>query len=279
MRKIDQVKTSRSKPMRLLVLGISRTGTSSLCLALDKFNYKTFHMMENMKQPNHFFPLWDEAIRAKFNSDGKPYGKAEFDKLLGDYDALSDLPAVLFSPELLQAYPDAKVILTTRDPEKWVDSMQSTIWLAHSWWTFDLLTPFHNLIRGWRTLDTLDWDAFINSSPEKLSIYPRRRDYLSQEYRELAVKRFKEHNEYIRSIVPKENLLVFQAQDGWEPLCEFLGEKVPDEPYPRTWDKDQLAKEAAMLWWIGVGSAVLQIVGPVGVAVGVGWWAKRSGWW
>ena len=214
MRKIDQIQTLRSKLMRLLVLGISRTGTSSLCLALDKFNYKIFHMTENFKNPTHFFPLWDEAIRAKFNNDGKPYGRPEFDKLLGDYDALSDLPAVLFSPELLQAYPDAKVILTTRDPEKWVDSMQSTIWRAHSWWTFDLLTPFDSLIRGWRTLDTLDWDAFINSSPEKLTIYPKRSDYLSKEYQKLAIERFNQHNEFVRSIMSKENLLKFRAQDG-----------------------------------------------------------------
>ncbi len=176
MRQIDHLKTERSKPMRLLILGISRTGTSSLCIALNKFGYKTFHMHECLARPNHFFPLWTEAIRAKYNGEGSPYGKAEFDKLLGEYDAVSDVPAVLFSPELLEAYPDAKVILTTRDPEKWVDSMRSSIWLAHSWWTFDLLTPFHALIRGWRTLDTLDWDAFINSAPGKPSIYPKRRD-------------------------------------------------------------------------------------------------------
>ena len=279
MRKIDHINAERTKPMQLLILGISRTGTSSLNIALSDFNHKIFHMNECLARPNHFFPLWTEAIRAKFNGEGKPYGKAEFDKLLAEYDAVSDVPAVLFSAELLEAYPDAKVILTTRDPEKWVDSMRSSIWLAHSWWTFDLLTPFHNFIHGWRTTDTLDWDAFINSSPDKPSMHPRRRDYQSKEYRELAIRRFNEHNEYIRSLVPKERLLKFQPQDGWEPLCEFLGEEVPDKPYPRAWDKDEVAKQAALLWWIGVGSAVLHTLGPVGVAVGAGWLARRNGWW
>lgn len=93
------------------------------------------------------------------------------------------------------------------------------------------------------------------------------------------MERFNQHNEFIRSIVPQENLLEFRAQDGWGPLCEFLGEEIPDEPYPRTWDKDQLVKQAAIMWWIGVGSAVLQIMGPVTVAAGVGWWARKSGWW
>ncbi|KAK5955138.1 hypothetical protein OHC33_003817 [Knufia fluminis] len=277
MRKIDAVKAERSKPMRVLVLGISRTGTSSICQALSRFGYRTFHMDKNIENPK-LFPLWEEAVRAKFNGEGKPYGKAEFDKLLGDFDALSDLPAALFGPELIEAYPDAKVILTYRDAEKWVDSMQSTIWLAHSWWTFDLLTPFNSLIRGWRSGDTLDWDAFINSSPDKPSIHPKRRDYQSKEYRELGIKRFNEHNAYIRSIVPKERLLEFQSQDGWTPLCEFLGEEVPDEPYPRVNDKVELVKMAAMVWWIGVGSALLQTVAPVGVAVGAGWLARRYGW-
>jgi len=281
MRDIDKIQTARSKPMRVLVLGLSRTGTSSLCLALTKFNYKTFHMNECLAKPTHFFPLWTEAIRAKYDTtnDTLPYGAIEFDKLLSDYDAVSDVPAVLFAPELLAAYPDAKVILTTRDPEKWVDSMRSSIWLAHSWWTFDLLKPFHALIRGWRELDTLDWDAFINSSPDKPAVHPVRRDYQSSAYRELAIQRFHEHNAYIRHVVPEGKLLEFRAQDGWEPLCQFLGEEVPEEAYPRAWDKDEVAKQAAMIWWVGLGSAVLQIGAPIGVAVGAGWVARRFGWW
>ena len=278
MRKIDRVKPEKSRPTRLLVLGISRTGTTSLCQALDKFNYKIFHMNECIARPSHVFPLFTEAIHAKYNNDGAPYGKSDFDKIYSEYDAVSDMPSILFSKELLEAYPDAKVILTTRDAEKWVDSMQASIWLAHSWWTWDYLTPFMSVIRGWRRTEVLAWDAFINSSANMASIYPTRRDYLSKEFRELAIRRFNEHNEYIRSIVPKERLLVFPAQDGWGPLCEFLGEEGPDSPYPRTWDKNELAKQAALMWWAGVAAAVLQIGGPVVVAVGV-WRARKSGWW
>ena len=37
----------------------------------------------------------------------------------------------------------------------------------------------------------------------------------------------------VRAAVPEERLLVFQAGDGWVPLCEFLAALVPSSPYPR----------------------------------------------
>lgn len=36
----------------------------------------------------------------------------------------------------------------------------------------------------------------------------------------------------IRGLVPKEHLLEWTVEDGWEPLCAFLGKVVPDEPFP-----------------------------------------------
>lgn len=36
----------------------------------------------------------------------------------------------------------------------------------------------------------------------------------------------------IRGLVPKERLLEWSVEDGWEPLCSFLGKPVPGEPFP-----------------------------------------------
>lgn len=36
----------------------------------------------------------------------------------------------------------------------------------------------------------------------------------------------------IRGLVPKDNLLEWTVEDGWEPLCAFLDKPVPDEPFP-----------------------------------------------
>lgn len=62
--------------------------------------------------------LWMQAIRAKWDGEGT-FEKEDWDQLLGHCQAVCDLPAAAFAPELIAAYPKAKVILTTRDPESW----------------------------------------------------------------------------------------------------------------------------------------------------------------
>jgi hypothetical protein len=63
--------------------------------------------------------MWMEALEAKYDGKGKPYGRAEFDKLLGHCQGVSDMPAILFADELIAAYPEAKVILTHRNFDTW----------------------------------------------------------------------------------------------------------------------------------------------------------------
>jgi Sulfotransferase domain len=111
----------------------------------DVYHYS--HIYENPKDAE----LWLEAFQAKYQGKGKPYGRREWDALLGHWmvrwsrtsfrfitvpltavntgrQAVSDTPAVQFYKELLEAYPEAKVILTVRDtPEQWHFSVLSTI--------------------------------------------------------------------------------------------------------------------------------------------------------
>jgi hypothetical protein len=47
-----------------------------------------------------------------------------------------------------------------------------------------------------------------------------------------AKARVEEHNREVKAAVPAESLLVFSVKEGWEPLCNFLGEPVPDEAFP-----------------------------------------------
>jgi len=48
---------------------------------------------------------------------------------------------------------------------------------------------------------------------------------------------FSAHVNAVKTTIPSDQLLVFEAGDGWEPLCSFLGVPVPDGPYPRTNDR------------------------------------------
>lgn len=65
------------------------------------------------------------------------------------------------------------------------------------------------------------------------------------------------HNEYCRSVVPKDRLLEYQTGEGWKPLCDFLGKEVPhDQEYPRLFVKEENRK-----WFL------------IGAAIGCGIWA------
>lgn len=112
------------------------------------------------------FQYWLEALQTKYEGRGKPYGPEDFKKILADYDvssflvlvsfsrpsltlkvwpkdfhkrAVTDIPSILFVDELLTTYPNAKVVLTTRDVDKWLVSMDRSFYTILGWPTFDLL--------------------------------------------------------------------------------------------------------------------------------------------
>ncbi|KAL6713164.1 hypothetical protein ACLMJK_009285 [Lecanora helva] len=134
--------------------------------------------------------------------------------------AVTDCPCANFSQELITAYPDAKVILTVRNPDKWVRSMEESYYKMLDlvpWWNPllyydpDIWSSFrkflHQILSGLTSNDIHNHDAL-------------RRGFIA-------------HNDHVRSLVPANELLIYQAGDGWEPLCRHLGKEVPEEPYPR----------------------------------------------
>ena len=80
-------------------------------------------------------------------------------------------------------------------------------------------------------------------------------------------------------MVPKERLLEYRVQDGWEPLCRFLDVDVPDAEFPRINDAAQFILAHRIMWWLGVGKLVAKVGAIVAIpAVGVVaamWWQSR----
>jgi hypothetical protein len=117
---IDRSKRTRTVPMKVLVLGHSRTGTFSMRTALLSLGYlDVYHAFEIFWGNKSDLQLWGQAIEAKFEGKGKPFTKEQWDQLLGHCQAVTDTPCNMFGKELIEAYPNAKVILTTRDPDAW----------------------------------------------------------------------------------------------------------------------------------------------------------------
>lgn len=226
--------------MRVLCLGQSRTGTVSLRQALVKLGYKDcYHYASVLQENPRDAGLWIEALEAKFKGIGKPYGKDEWDALLGHCQAITDTPCVLFYEELLAAYPDAKVILTERhDADQWFRSQMSTVvpyavqvmpetWLDKA---KQLFSPVD------KTLVHLS-ELIIKHTPVYGALWHDLRHGTST-----AKQTYEDYNAEIKRIVPQDNLLLLNVKEGWAPLCSFLGHDVPDEAFPRRNDKAAFEK-------------------------------------
>ncbi|MEY2403712.1 MAG: hypothetical protein QOD38_1263 [Acidimicrobiaceae bacterium] len=188
--------------------GVGRTGTHSLKVALEQLlGGPCHHMLEVLGNPERQMPGWTDAI------EGRPVDWAQ---LLEGYRSLVDWPGSAFWRELRAEYPDALVLLSVRDPEKWYRSASDTIFQ-----TFDHLPP--------------EAQPWMNSLRKLLH------DRFSDQFDDRAamIDAYERHNEAVRREVPSQQLLEWQPSDGWAPICERLGLPVPSEPFPVTNTTDQ----------------------------------------
>lgn len=81
---IDRRKCHRTVPMKVLALGVGRTGTASLRIALERLGYlKCYHMMSASVENPPDCLMWHDALLAKYDGVGE-FGRKEWDQLLGD---------------------------------------------------------------------------------------------------------------------------------------------------------------------------------------------------
>ncbi|KAL6708101.1 hypothetical protein ACN47E_003535 [Coniothyrium glycines] len=258
LRAIDRDERTRKRPMRILVLGMCRTGTTSLSAALRKLGYTPHQMRDVLLRPKDL-SLWQEAIDLTFSlqEDSKqaPYARPEFDKLLSEYDVVMDLPGCVFARELIAAYPDAKVILTSRKYADWEKSMQDSIWCLDTWSLFILCRKLN----------------ITQLAPLMRLVHSVFRVHSNNTYGGVAARRsFDRHYETVRELVPRERLLEINM-DGdvqWAPLCKFLGDEAPEEPFPRLNEEKAMRANLERAWWGMVRYLVSMIVLPGLITVG-----------
>ncbi|HVT21794.1 MAG TPA: sulfotransferase [Mycobacteriales bacterium] len=187
--------------LRVVGAGLGRTGTNSLKLALERLlGEPCYHMLEVFPRPEHP-PLWAGAY------DGTA---PDWDALFTGFGAAVDWPAAGLWRDIADAYPDALILLSVRDPDSWWRSASSTIF------------------QGMEMVIGGDPDNAWTQMASKMvtAFCPEWRD-------ESAAKAaFLAHNEQVRRAAPADRLLEWQASDGWVPICERLGLPVPDEPFP-----------------------------------------------
>jgi hypothetical protein len=191
--------------LKVIGSGLGRTGTLSAKLALEQLGFgPTHHMVEVFMHPETV-PLWIEA------GNGRP----DWDAIFAGYASMVDHPGCCYWRELMDHYPDAKVLHTVRDPDKWFDSTQATIFNPDRPPPPEgtPMRPFFDQLNAWYGGDMHD--------------------------RAFMADFFRRHTEAVVAAAPKERLLVFEVSQGWAPLCEFLRVPAPDTPFPRENSTDQ----------------------------------------
>ncbi len=200
--------------LQVIGAGVGRTGTYSLKLALNRIGQGPCHHMEEvLRNMPEQVPLWAAAVA----------GEPKWQQVYAGYASAVDWPTACFYKELLQEYPQARFILTQRDPERWADSFSETI--------YKLLAAKDGAPEEMR-----DWLAMASDVIAKNGFPP---GLARDELREAFIA----HNDAVKATIPAGQLLVFEVKQGWEPLCDFLGVAVPDEEFPRSnhreefWDR------------------------------------------
>lgn len=193
--------------MNLQVIGANfgRTGTLSLKRALQMLGFSPCLHMSHFVADTGLCTSWLEALASDDGADWK--------RLLGDYSAAVDWPACLFVESLLAAAPDARVIYTLRDFDSWYQSVNETIFPALRWA---------------RHIPAEKAPAFIAFVEEIVG----RRTFGGRLDRASARELYHRHQQHIIDTVPSEQLLMFDIQEGWGPLCEFLSAAQPQVDFP-----------------------------------------------
>lgn len=192
--------------LALIGAGLGRTGTLSLKAALERIGYgPCYHMIEVLKAPE----------RARHWLQPPRSGSHDWDTIFCGYRATVDWPAAAFWRELVECYPDAKVLLSRRDPDRWYDSVMDTIYPVMMQGPPEHAPePLHA------------FQALVSALVFERTFGSRLAD------RAHAKRVFEAHNQAVIDAVPASRLLVCQPGDGWEPLCRFLDVPVPDEAFP-----------------------------------------------
>lgn len=196
--------------LKVISFGFGRTGTMSLKLALEQLGFgPCFHMNEVLANGAVQVPLWSAAIE----------GNPDFETIYAGYQSAVDWPTAAFWQELAAAYPDARLILSSRSAESWARSLCETI------------LAVMNDRENWPP-PAVPWLTMVARMLDERSLKG------ANSHDEL-VAAFNAHEAEVKAAFPPERLLVHEARHGWEPLCAHLGVPVPDTPYPRTNAKEE----------------------------------------
>ncbi|KAH6645054.1 hypothetical protein BKA67DRAFT_595981 [Truncatella angustata] len=223
-----------SGPPSVINAGLFKTGSASMAEAYKILGLRPHHGLDITDVPEHWAQL-ERAAEAKWPDipgarPHKAFTRSDWDKVFGEYDAITDLGAP-FAEELAAAYPDAKVVVVQRDADKWFKSFdQQTVtptWGARASFNHYVVFPILRF-RGVYTIRKILYGQWRAKTPDDI--------------RKNAKREYEAYYARLREVIPPERRLEYKIGDGWVPLCQFLGKEVPNVDFP--WVNESAAHSA-----------------------------------
>lgn len=201
--------------MKVICAGWGRTGTRSLKYALEHLTGKPSYHMQNILLNKKDATLWHDLIFL-----GSKDSTYDWETIFEGYGACLDFPSCNYYKELMDFYPDAKVILTIRDDESWMKSWNVLNNQVLNSFTFKFLAK-------------IPYTSFkLQKDIHNKMILGKNGAFKGAIKEKDIRKKFNDWNQSVIDYVPKDRLLVYQVKEGWDPLCKFLNKPVPDISFP-----------------------------------------------
>ena len=216
--------------LQVIGTGFGRTGTHSLKLALEELGFgKCFHMYDLIEVSPEKVVYFEKAEKGE---------NVNWDELFEGYHSAVDFPVIRYYKQVMAAYPDAKIIHTTREAESWYRSFSATIlWASRP--------------SVGRILKMMIRMPFSSKVRKKLRVFKYNGAMISKiigkdlKDKQAAIAAFNRHNEEVLATVSRDRMLIYDVKNGWEPLCRFLNVPIPSTSFPKTNTTEEFVKNVA----------------------------------
>jgi hypothetical protein len=180
-------------------IGLSRTGTTSLTVALQMLGFKSIH--------------WPHDSITQRELTAYHSGRADFRFTIArTFDAVTDTPVATVYRELSQVYPGSRFVLTVRDKTPWLESCANV---------FKRASRSENTLEGY-----LGYRATI-----RRQLYGRT-DFDPSDFEAAYSRHVAGVLNWFEPMSSRLLVMNIIEGEGWEKLCSFLGADEPDAPFP-----------------------------------------------
>jgi len=175
--------------MKVICAGMNKTGTKSITKALRHLGFTVFDWEE---QTFDFLDHWVDV----FQNGARP----DVRRVYQNADAVVDIPGNIFYEEILESFPDCKVVLSEREEDSWVKSVMNhlenvAVTPSYIRSIFSMLSPTARKIS--HISDSNLTAVFGSLNPKSTYVFR---------------KRYRIHNQRVKSVVPADKLLVYNVK-------------------------------------------------------------------